>query len=171
MLPFSKCPDRKGIIRSRGGIVKACGAVTSITALKAPGVGAALGVLCIYNEEILDATFGKSWEYECENKYKACNADADFSGGVGIQSYHFEMGKTEGTFTLSYEFYTVPDQIYVLYGAAYGGKVIYKTSCTGGSQSVNIPYSGSTTDITIEVWGDCTSEGDTAWDFDVSCPE
>jgi len=145
----------------------ACSSTAVVIAQKLGGVGVVLQLLCINSEKILDFTFGAAWEYECENKYKTCNADAGFSGGVGIQGYHFEMGKPEGTFTLSYEFYTVPDQIHVLYD----GKVIYKTSCTGGSQSVNIPYSGSSTDIAVEVWGDCSSEGDTAWDFNVSCPE
>lgn len=155
--------------KSKETFNKACQAVSGILALAdlAPIAGI-LALLCVYSDEILDATRGRAWDKHCEEKYMACDANASFSGGVGTQAYHFEMGINSGTFIFSYEFYTVPDQIHILHD----GKVIYKTSCSGGNggQSMMIPFSGQSTAISVEVWGDCTGKGSTGWDFNISCP-
>jgi len=154
----------KDYLNSKDPFQKACGVVTALSYAN-PALAAILGVLCIYSDEILDSTFGASWESYCKETHTACNSTSQ-SGHVGSHTHYLELGKNSGFFELSYSFYSIPDQLYVLYD----GKSIYRTSCSGGSQSVSIPFSGSSTSIAVEVFGDCTNKGSTDWNYTISCP-
>jgi hypothetical protein len=103
---------------------------------------------------------------DCKDRTKSCNAGVSHSGGVGQQNYYFRLGIAYGSFGLSYEFYQVPDRIDV----KYEGQTIASTGCTSGALTRIIPFSGSTDDIEVIVYGDCSGNGSTKWEFQVNCP-
>ena len=77
-----------------------------------------------------------------------CNTTTN-SGGDGITSDEYELGKKAGTFTFSWEAYAIPDQFYVLYN----GVTIYTTGKVSNNGSHSISYSGSSSTVTIVVVG------------------
>jgi len=109
---------------------------------------------------------GGDLSQQCKDKTKSCNADIPYSGGVGQQNYYFRMGKSYGNTGLSYDFYSVPDRIVI----RYEGQTLYDTGCRSQGQSVSFSFSGSSEDIEVIVTGDCSNNGSTQWDFNMSCP-
>ena len=86
------------------------------------------------------------------------------SGGAGVTSRVTEMGRTSGTFVLDYDTYVVPDRIDVIYQ----GAVIWTTGGpVAANTSVAIPYSGTSTRVTVRVTGE--TQG-TVWRYRVHCP-
>jgi hypothetical protein len=99
-----------------------------------------------------------------------CN-DTQESGGDEVPPpFTIEMGQSSGTFLFTYETRTYPDRIIV----SYEGVEKFNTDCVGtqGTRSMEIDYSGSSTQITVEVEPNCdgTTTG-TYWEFTVYCPE
>ena len=73
------------------------------------------------------------------------------------------MGRTSGTFSLSYDTFNIPDQFDVYCQ----GALIYTTGGpVSGSARVPATFSGSSTQVTIVV----TGPSGTAWDYTVACP-
>ena len=77
-----------------------------------------------------------------------------------------ELGKPAGTFTFAYETYSQKDQILV----KYQGGTLFDTGCVGASGSKALSYSGSATQITVQVIPNCAGGTGTAWNYSVSCP-
>ncbi len=86
------------------------------------------------------------------------------------------LGKTSGTFSFTYETFCIPDR-FVLW---YEGHVIYDTGCvqTGSGMgclfnspvTVPVSFSGSSTQLTVQVIPNCGGTVGTAWNFRVGCP-
>lgn len=94
-----------------------------------------------------------------------CN-ETVHAGGNADEKHVINLGRTSGTFTLTYNHYGVPDRIVV----TYEGQVLYDPGCEPGADSVQLNFSGSTDWITVEVYANCEGEPDTEWKFEVSCP-
>ncbi|MBK6687940.1 MAG: hypothetical protein IPG45_25930 [Deltaproteobacteria bacterium] len=82
------------------------------------------------------------------------------------ETHQFDLGQTSGTFELIYDTYFQEDLIRVLYE----GTEIFSSGCVGESKMIRIPYSGSTTTVTVEVEPNCNGGSGTAWEFQVNCP-
>ncbi|MBF0286493.1 MAG: hypothetical protein HQM14_01630 [SAR324 cluster bacterium] len=80
-----------------------------------------------------------------------------------------EMGKSSGTFTFSYQTYRQEDQMFVLYE----GAQLFDTTClgTGNYLTENITYSGTSTQMTVQIVPNCVSGSGTAWAFSITCPQ
>jgi hypothetical protein len=92
-----------------------------------------------------------------------CNT-ATNSGGQGVTTTSYQLGRSSGTFSFSYNAFSQPDQFDILYE----GRTIFSTGGpVSGSNTVAVSYSGSSTQITVRVTG--PSAG-TEWEYTVSCP-
>ncbi|GCE38842.1 hypothetical protein Rhow_002366 [Rhodococcus wratislaviensis] len=95
--------------------------------------------------------------------------ESTMSGGEGVTETVHQLGRGGPTsFVLSYETYSVPDQIEVFYQ----GALIHSTGYIGdninegtGSAVINVP-AGSETSVLVRV----TGPNDTDWDYTVHCP-
>ncbi len=77
-----------------------------------------------------------------------------------------ELGKSAGTFDFTYRTYSQKDQILV----KYQGSTLFDTGCVGASGTKTLTYSGSATQITVQVIPNCAGGSGTAWDYSVACP-
>jgi hypothetical protein len=69
-----------------------------------------------------------------------------------------------GTFPVSYEMYTIPDQLFI----DYEGQRIFDTGgLVSGSGTADVTYSGTSTIIQVTI--NAPNSG-TAWDVFVGCP-
>jgi pimeloyl-ACP methyl ester carboxylesterase len=76
------------------------------------------------------------------------------------------MGRTSGTFTFSYDTYSLQDRLVV----SYQGTVLHDTGCVGQSRTMSLSYAGTSTTISVSVTPNCAGTTGTAWEFRVSCP-
>jgi murein DD-endopeptidase MepM/ murein hydrolase activator NlpD len=89
------------------------------------------------------------------------------AGGDTAETRIVQMGKAAGSFTFSYNTYSIRDQMVV----SYEGKTLFDTGCVGASGSVSLTYSGTSTTITVQVTPNCAGgTSGTQWDFTVGCP-
>ncbi|MFH1081015.1 MAG: hypothetical protein V1766_12290, partial [Pseudomonadota bacterium] len=95
-----------------------------------------------------------------------CNQQ-QVAGGDTADSRTIEMGKTSGTFRFYYNTYSQKDRIVL---SCYGGSALYDTGCVGTSQTVSLPFSCSTSKITVAVSPNCAGGSGTAWNYTVYCP-
>ena len=86
------------------------------------------------------------------------------SGGQGTTTLTIDLVVSSGTFTVSYEMYSIPDRLIV----EYEGKIIFDTgTLVSGSRTVAVSYSGTSTLVQVEI--DAPNDA-TAWDVTVNCP-
>ncbi|WP_420264569.1 hypothetical protein [Candidatus Magnetominusculus dajiuhuensis] len=99
---------------------------------------------------------------------QACSTTT-VAGNDDAQTVVIDMGKTGGSFTFTYDTYSIPDEIKL----TYEGKTIYDTGCVGASGSKDLTFGvGTTTSITAIVTPNCSGgTSGTAWEFSVSCPK
>lgn len=99
----------------------------------------------------------------------SCNAQ-QVAGGDTADSRNVELGKKSGTFNFTYNTYSIQDRIVLR--CETGGSTLYDTGCVGASATQAVPFSCSTTKITVSVTPNCANPGGTgtAWDYTVSCP-
>jgi hypothetical protein len=90
-----------------------------------------------------------------------CNAQTT-SGGAGVTTNTHALGATSGTFTFTYDAFTVPDRFQVLYE----GQPLLDTGFVSGASSRSIAFSGSSSTVTVTVTG---SAPGTAWNYTVGC--
>jgi len=88
------------------------------------------------------------------------------SGADTPETRVIDLGINHGTFQFSYETYSQQDEIIV----SYEGTVLFDTGCVGASGTQNLTYSGTSTDITVDVHPNCAGGTGTAWAFTVYCP-
>ncbi|MEZ5739327.1 MAG: hypothetical protein R3E68_07655 [Burkholderiaceae bacterium] len=89
------------------------------------------------------------------------------AGGDTADTRTVPLGSTSGSFSLSYQMFTIKDQIRVLYD----GRPIYDSGCVGGSKTQLIPYSGLASFVTVQVLPNCSGNtSGTAWNYSVTCP-
>lgn len=77
-----------------------------------------------------------------------------------------ELGKPAGSFVFAYETYSQKDQILV----RYQGGTLFDTGCVGANGSKTLSYSGTSTQISVQVIPNCAGGTGTAWNYSVSCP-
>ena len=92
---------------------------------------------------------------------QSCNVQTK-SGGAGTTTTVHQLGKTSGTFRFDYQAYSVPDRFQVVYA----GNTLLDTGSVSGGSSFNLPFSGTSTTVTITVIG----PSGTGWDYVVNCP-
>jgi hypothetical protein len=86
------------------------------------------------------------------------------SGGQGTTVLTIDLIVRNGTFPVSYEMYSIPDQLFI----DYEGQRIFDTGgLVSGSGSADVTYSGTST--TIQVTINAPNSG-TAWDVFIGCP-
>lgn len=90
-----------------------------------------------------------------------CNT-ATNSGGAGVTTTNHSLGATRGTFTFSYDAFSVPDRFQVVYE----GQTLLDTGSVSGSATRTLSFSGSSSVVTVTV----TGPSGTAWNYTVSCP-
>lgn len=101
-----------------------------------------------------------------------CNTTAT-AGGNAIDQRVWEMGKTSGNVTLTFQTFVIHDRIKVIYQ----GSVIADTGCRATDldppQSFPFQYSGSSSQLSVRVEPNCdpvTSGPTTQWAYKLSCP-
>jgi hypothetical protein len=93
----------------------------------------------------------------------SCNT-TQTSGGQGLTVFSVDLLQASGTFPVSYEMYTVPDQLFIEYG---GTRIFDTGGLVSDSASTNVTFSGSSTLIQVTI---SAPNVGTAWDVFVGCP-
>lgn len=88
------------------------------------------------------------------------------AGGDTPDTRTIELGKSAGTFNFTYETYSQQDRILV----RYQGNTLFDTGCVGANGTKTLTYSGSATQITVQVIPNCAGGSGTAWNYSVACP-
>jgi hypothetical protein len=84
------------------------------------------------------------------------------SGGQGIDTRVFDLGFTQGSFSLQYELFTNPDQVEVFYE----GSVIFTTGgLASGSATQNLSINGSSSLVTVVI---SAPNAGTQWNYTLS---
>lgn len=94
---------------------------------------------------------------------KPCNTTVE--GGGGVTSAVYELGQTSGTFSFTYQAFSVPDRFEVIYQ----GSTLIDTGTVSGGATLTRTYSGTATFVTVIVTGSTSGSG-TAWNVAVGCP-
>jgi len=102
--------------------------------------------------------------YELSPQCAAQCPSTQVSGGRGTTQFSIDMLRTSGTFPLSYEMFTIPDQLDVFYE---GNSLFSTGALVSGSQDLNIAFSGSSTLVQVRVTAPLDG---TAWQVYVGCP-
>jgi len=98
---------------------------------------------------------------------QACNSQ-QVAGGDTADTRTIELSRTSGTFSFSYDTYSVKDKIIV----QYQGQTLFDTGCVGASGTQSITYFGSSTQVTVSVTPNCVGgTSGTAWTYTVACPQ
>jgi hypothetical protein len=86
------------------------------------------------------------------------------SGGQGVTTLTIDLLKTSGTFPVSYQMYTIPDELTIVYE----GQQIFSTGgLVSGGTTANVNFAGASTKIQVTI--NAPNSG-TAWDVFVGCP-
>ena len=89
------------------------------------------------------------------------------AGSDAPESHTINLGRNSGSFSFSWNTYTIPDRIIV----RYGGATLYDTGCVGTSGQRSISFSGSSSAVTVSVQPNCSmSASGTQWEFTAGCP-
>jgi hypothetical protein len=115
-------------------------------------------------------TFFHKGAQEKQNKYEGtpvCIAQCPStqeSGGQGTTRLTIDLLRSSGVFPVSYNMYTIPDQLII----TYEGQTIFDTGgLVSGSLSTTVSFSGTSTIIQVTI--NAPQDG-TAWDVFVGCP-
>jgi hypothetical protein len=98
-----------------------------------------------------------------------CNA-TQISGGDVPETRVIELGRTSGTFRFNWDTGGVNDRFII----RYENQVLFDTTCrVASNQSQTLTYSGSSSQISIQVLPNCRTgnEGGDLWRFTVTCPQ
>lgn len=89
------------------------------------------------------------------------------AGGDQADTRNVPLGATSGSFTLTYEMWTIKDRIRVLHD----GAPLFDSGCVSDGKTQLIPFSGLASFVTIQVEPNCTgTTSGTAWNYTVACP-
>ena len=89
------------------------------------------------------------------------------AGGDTPDTRNIELGKTSGTFDFDYETFSIKDRIIV----SYAGTQLLDTGCVGEQMTKTLSYSGSSTQVTVQVIPNCDGSTGTQWEYTVHCPQ
>ena len=87
------------------------------------------------------------------------------SGGQGTTVLTIDMLRSSGTFTVDYQMYGIPDQLFIEYE---GTRIFDTGGLVSGGAASRVTYSGSSTRIKVTI--NAPNVG-TAWDIFVGCPD
>jgi hypothetical protein len=86
------------------------------------------------------------------------------SGGQGVTTRNVDLLVRSGTFTATYDMYSIPDQLDIFYE----GVIIYTTGgLVSGTGSQAVTYAGNSTTISVLL---TAPNSGTGWVFSVQCP-
>jgi hypothetical protein len=123
-----------------------------------------LAVISPIGKDAFDQAQDEQKNYEKEPVCVAKCPSTQESGGQGTTVLTIDLIVPNGTFPVSYEMYSIPDQLFI----DYEGQRIFDTGgLVSGSGSADVTYSGTST--TIQVTINAPNSG-TAWDVFVGCP-
>jgi hypothetical protein len=107
---------------------------------------------------------------------RPCNTTTN-SGGFGVTTTTYDLGRTAGTFSFFYDAFDVPDRFEVIYQGTHLLDTGFVPSpfprpplvppTIPGTATVALTYGGGSSLITVIVTG---SASGTAWDYTVGCP-
>jgi len=101
--------------------------------------------------------FGDTIVQGCEDFYE--------SGGFGLTTSTVNMGQNAGKITLTYDMYSITDEIEVFYE---GERIYWSGGLVSGAHTVDLSYGpGESQIIVVRV---SAPNAFTAWEFSVSCP-
>ncbi len=100
---------------------------------------------------------------QCEGD---CPGGAQAGGDDDGGTFHFELGKSSGSFAFNWETFVIRDRISV----SYEGQTLFDSGCVGASGAELLDFAGSDTFVSVTVQPDCAGETGTAWDFSLACP-
>ncbi len=156
-----------GIIDGGVGIVEGC--IANVGGCLGGVINGGSSVLDL-GSSILGLGLGSSQPNGPSGPIQQCNQSTQ-SGNDGVTNTTHRLGRSgPASFVLSYETYSVPDDIQVFYE----GALVYDTGFVGdnnapgqgtGSVMVNLP-AGSASTVLVRVIGGI----DTRWDYTVHCP-
>lgn len=119
---------------------------------------------CCFRDEDCDMAAGEKCDKgACESN--ACNT-SQTAGGDTPESRDIELGKKSGTFTFTWDMYSIMDRMIV----RYQGQTLFDTGCVSGGGSVDLSYSGQETFVTVDAQPNCAGDTGTSWEFSVGCP-
>ena len=114
----------------------------------------------------VQATLGAAADIENPPPVAQCSAVQNAGGDVA-DTRNVPLGRRSGSFSLSYEMYSIKDQIRVIYD----GKTIFDSGCVSGGKMQLIPYSGLASFVTVQVAPNCSGgTSGTAWNYTLACP-
>lgn len=93
--------------------------------------------------------------------------DVTVAGNDFPDSRIINVGQSKGSIRLSYQTYTVKDQIDVYYES----KLIFTTGCVGDSGTKKLEINGKETSVKIMVNPDCDGGSGTAWNYALQCQQ
>jgi hypothetical protein len=91
-------------------------------------------------------------------------SDTQTSGGEGTTVLEIDLGVSSGTFSVTYEMYGVPDQLFIVYE---GQRIFDTGGLVSGGATLNVTYSGNSTLILATI---SAPNSGTAWDVTIGCP-
>ncbi|UCF93039.1 MAG: BACON domain-containing protein, partial [Desulfobacterales bacterium] len=103
------------------------------------------------------------------NGYDQCftqEVEADVQDDDVSDTRLIDLRRTTGTFQFDYDTFSGEDRIVV----RYQNVVLFDTGCVENSDTVFLTYSGTSTQITVEVEPNCFGSNDTSWNYKVHCP-
>jgi hypothetical protein len=77
----------------------------------------------------------------------------------------FDLKRKRGTFSFSWETYSIPDQIDVFYQ----GAILFTSGCVGANSVEKLRFNGVSSSITVQVTPNCQGTTGTAWEYGVKC--
>ena len=99
-----------------------------------------------------------------QNPVYSCGTD-QIDGGNAADTRQIEMGSTSGTFDFTYQTYSIRDRMIV----RYQNSVLFDTGCVGASGTVPLTFSGTSSQISVEVIPNCAGTTGTDWYYKVDC--
>jgi hypothetical protein len=111
-------------------------------------------------------------EPSCQSLLDSCDGpacdDTVQAGGDTPENHQINMGSSSGTFDFYYDTASQEDRIQVLYQ----GSTLFDTGCVGAFGTEQIQFSGSSTQITVDITPNCADPQatGTVWEFSVGCP-
>lgn len=115
-----------------------------------------------------DSDCGDETQFDCEcNLCTTQCPTQQRSGGQGFTSFTVDLKKTQGVFTVSYQMYTVPDELTI----SYEGAVVFGTGgLVSGARTLQVSYGSATSTSTVVTVEVNAPRSGTAWTVSVSCP-
>lgn len=91
------------------------------------------------------------------------------AGSSGVDERTYDLGPTAGTVVVEYEMYTIPDEMELIYDSVVVDETDGEVSDSGTLEFEYDPGEEDPTEVTVRVTGN--TDGGTAWDYVIYCPD